>query len=88
MKLPKDKNIIFLIDGSSFLYRAYYSLPPMTDKNGQPLRVVYGFCRILKKFINELNPKYLAIAPPQNFPHFEDSYIHPRKLNDLNRPLS
>lgn len=61
ISLP-DPNSIVLIDGSSFLYRAYYSLPPMHTPTGQPVSVVYGFCRMLKKLFNELNPQYCAIV--------------------------
>ncbi len=63
MPMPFDRNkTVFLIDGSSFLYKAYTALPPMRAKNGQPVRVVYGFCRTLKKLIDDLDPAYLAIA--------------------------
>lgn len=63
MHLPFDRNkTIFLIDGSSFLYKAYFSLPAMSSKNGRPVRVLYGFCRILKKLIDDFDPAYLAIA--------------------------
>ncbi len=56
------KNTIFLIDGSSFLYRAYYSLPPMHTKMGQPVQVVYGFCRMIKKLINQFSPECCVIV--------------------------
>ena len=57
----KSDKTIFLIDGSSFLYRAYYSLPPLHDIHGQPVQIVYGFCRMMKKLINEFNPAYCAV---------------------------
>lgn len=53
---------VFIIDGSSFLYRAYYALKPMHTSQGVPVGAVYGFCRMLKKLIDTQNPTHLAIA--------------------------
>ena len=51
----------FLIDWSSFLYRAYYAFPPMTDKDGHNVNVVYGFFRMLMKIFQE-KPDYFVIT--------------------------
>jgi len=53
---------IFLIDGSSFLYRAYYSLPPMHTKTGEPVQVVYGFCRMVRKLLKRFEPQYIGVV--------------------------
>lgn len=68
----RGRNVVYLIDGSAFLYRAYHSLPYMTAKDGTPVRVVYGFCRILKKFIEDVKPVYMAVAwdTPSEFSSF------------------
>ena len=44
---------ISLIDGSGFIFRAYYALPPLTSKNGTPIGAVLGFCNMLLKLIQE-----------------------------------
>lgn len=51
----------FLIDGSWFLYRAYYALPPLRDSTGQNMNVIYGFFRMLLKIFQE-KPDYLVIT--------------------------
>lgn len=51
----------FLIDWSSFLYRAYYAFPPMNDKDGHNVNVVYGFFRMLMKIFQE-KPDYFVIT--------------------------
>jgi DNA polymerase-1 len=56
------KKTIFLVDGSSFLYRAYYSLRPLHTPKGVAVQAVYGFCRMLKKLIDTVNPEYIAIV--------------------------
>ena len=50
--MDKDKKIS-LIDGSGFIFRAYYALPPLTSKNGTPIGAVLGFCNMLLKLIEE-----------------------------------
>lgn len=67
LKLTFPPDTVFLVDGSSFLYRAFYSLPPMHTRTGQPVQVVYGFCRMIKKLINQFNPSYfLMIWDPKH----------------------
>jgi len=53
---------IFLIDGSSFLYRAYYALRPLHTPQGVPVQAVYSFCRMIKKLIDTFNPHYIALV--------------------------
>ena len=50
--MVKNKKIS-LIDGSGFIFRAYYALPPLTSKNGTPVGAVLGFCNILLKLLEE-----------------------------------
>jgi len=61
MKFDSSKTI-FLIDGSSFLYRAYYGLRPLNTPKGEPVQAVYGFCRVIKKLINEFKPGHVALV--------------------------
>ncbi|RTL06884.1 DNA polymerase I [Candidatus Dependentiae bacterium] len=53
---------IFLIDGSSFLYRAYYSLQPLHTSTGQTVQAVYGFIRMLKKLTDSFSMHYAVVA--------------------------
>jgi len=52
---------IFLIDGSSFLYRAYYGVRPLQTSKGEPVQAVYSFCRMIKKLISKFDAKYIAL---------------------------
>jgi len=56
------KKTIFLIDGSSFLYRAYYGVRPLHTLQGVPVQAVYSFCRMIKKLLDTFSPEYLAIV--------------------------
>ena len=56
------KKTVFLIDGSSFLYRAYYGLRPLHTPQGVPVQAVYSFCRMIKKMIDSFSPAYIALV--------------------------
>jgi DNA polymerase I len=56
------KKTLYLVDGSSFLYRAYYGLRPMHTPQGAPVQAVYGFCRMIKKLIDTFTPEYCALV--------------------------
>lgn len=56
------QNSIFIIDGSSFLYRAYYSIRPLTDPQGRQVQAVYGFCRMVKRLIDNYKTKFIIIV--------------------------
>jgi DNA polymerase-1 len=53
---------IFLIDGSSILYRGYYGVRPLHTSKGTPVQAVYNFCRMIKKLLNQFDPAYIAIV--------------------------
>jgi len=57
-----DSSKIYLIDGSSFLYRAFYAMRPLHTSTGVQVHAVYGFCRMLKKIIKSFKPQYMALV--------------------------
>ena len=72
-----------LIDGNSLINRAFFALPPLTDKKGRPVQAVYGFTTMLIKTITELKPTHIAVAfdlPEPTFRHkLYDGYKAKRK---------
>ena len=56
------KKTIFLIDGSSFLYRAYYGTRPLHTSKGVPVHAVYSFVRTIKKLIDRFKPEYMSVV--------------------------
>lgn len=70
--MAADKKRIYLIDGHSYAYRAFHALPQLTDSSGLALNAVYGFTRMLLRFIKEGKPDYIAVAfdtPHETFRH-------------------
>ena len=53
---------LYLIDGNSYIYRAFFAIPHLSNSNGIPTNAVYGFTNMLMKVIKEEAPDYLAIA--------------------------
>ena len=64
------QNRLILIDGSGYIFRAYYALPPMSRKDGTPINAVFGFTNMLVKLIEDYrNEKLIVIfdAARENF---------------------
>jgi len=52
----------YLIDASVYVFRAYYSMPEdMVDGDGNPVNALYGYCRFLGDFLEQVNPEYVAV---------------------------
>ncbi|MDC1383675.1 DNA polymerase I [Candidatus Puniceispirillum sp.] len=58
----KEKNRLVLVDGSGYIFRAFYALPPMTRADGTPVNAVYGFTAMLMKLIDDLQPDHVAVV--------------------------
>ncbi|MEO0974151.1 MAG: 5'-3' exonuclease H3TH domain-containing protein, partial [Pseudomonadota bacterium] len=52
---------LYLIDGSSYLYRAFHALPPLMSADGRPTGAVYGVVNMLNKFLDETQPSHIAV---------------------------
>jgi len=57
-----QKNRFVLIDAFALIFRAFYALPPLTNKEGVQLNAAYGFSSALFSAIKELEPEYLAVG--------------------------
>ncbi|HXG28943.1 MAG TPA: DNA polymerase I [Nevskiales bacterium] len=57
-----QRNTLILIDGSSWLYRAFHALPPLTAPDGQPTGAVFGMGNMLRKLLREYSPEHIAVV--------------------------
>ena len=57
----KKENRLILVDGSAYIFRAYYALPPMTRKDGTPVNAVFGFTNMLVKLIEDYRDEKLIV---------------------------
>ena len=53
---------LYLIDGYGFVFRAYHSLPPLTNKEGFPTGAIYGFHHMLLKLLDNHDADLIAVA--------------------------
>jgi len=53
---------LFLIDGMSHIYRAYYAIRGLSSTKGMPTNAIYGFTSMLRKLIEEQKPEYIGVA--------------------------
>lgn len=51
-----------LVDGSSYVYRAFHAMPPLTNPAGEPTGAVYGVINMLRKLLHEINPTHIAVV--------------------------
>ncbi|HET9355893.1 MAG TPA: DNA polymerase I [Sphingomicrobium sp.] len=63
--MPDSQPHLYLVDGSSYIFRAYHRLPPLTNRHGQPAGAVYGYTTMLWKLAAGLNaadgPTHMAV---------------------------
>src|SRR4051812_38244268 len=59
---PRSAPVLTLIDASSFIFRAYHAIPPLTTSKGVPTNAVLGFTRMVLKTLKDLKPTHLALA--------------------------
>jgi len=60
--IPTSADRLVLIDGSNWLFRAFYALPPLANPQGQPTGAVYGMGNMLRKLIKDYAPKRIAVV--------------------------
>ena len=58
----RERPTLYLIDGSGYIYRAFFALPPLSTTNGLPTSAIYGFITMLQKVVRERRPDYLAVV--------------------------
>lgn len=59
--MATNKQLI-LVDGSSFLFRAYHAMPDLQTPSGQPTGAIYGVSNMLRKLVKECDPELIAIV--------------------------
>lgn len=69
--------LVALVDGSNYIYRAFYALPLLTNSKGFPTNAIYGFTNMLLKLKRELQPDYIVVTfdlkgPTTRHEEFED----------------
>ncbi len=70
LPIAENQKRLILVDGSSFLFRAYHAVPPLSNANGEPTNAIYGVSNMLRKLIAEYHSDYITVifdAPGKTF---------------------
>jgi DNA polymerase I len=80
-----SQNHLYLVDGSAYIFRAYYSLPPLTNPAGVPVGAVSGYSSMLWKLANDLHaadgPTHLAVVLDKAGTSFRNEIYDQYKAN-------
>jgi DNA polymerase-1 len=76
-----EKPILYLIDGSSYIFRAYYAIRHLSNSKGIPTNAVYGFTAMLFKFLKDYEPTHLGIVFDSKGKTFRDDIYPLYKAN-------
>ncbi len=83
--MSSEQQHLYLVDGSSYIFRAYHRLPPLTDPEGTPVGAVYGYTTMLWKLADDLDaadgPTHLAVILDKDSKSFRNEIYPEYKAN-------
>src|SRR5690606_17275607 len=74
---------LVLIDGSGYIFRAFFALPPLTDPNGVPVGAVFGFCNMLFRLVQDMPGEQMLVVFDKGKASFRDDIYAEYKANRL-----
>lgn len=77
---------LVLVDGSSYLYRAFHALPPLTNSKGFPTGAIHGVVSMLRNLYDEYEPEYYAVVFDPKGKTLRDDYFPEYKANRPSMP--
>ena len=78
---------VYLLDGSSYIFRAFFALPALSNASGLPTNAVYGFTTMTVKLLKTYRPDYLAVALDAGRETFRNRIYQEYKSNRPEAPL-
>lgn len=79
-------NPFILVDGSSYLFRAFHGMPPLTNSKGQDTGAVYGVINMLRSLIKQFKPTHMAVVFDAKGKTFRDDIYSEYKANRPSMP--
>ena len=73
--------VLYLVDGSSYLYRAFHALPNLTNSHGEPTGALLGVANMLKRLLDEEEPRHVAVVFDAKGPTFRHEMYSEYKAN-------
>jgi len=82
-----SKNILYLVDGSSYIYRAYHALPNLTNSKGEPTGALLGVANMLRRLLKDAESENIAVVFDAKGPTFRHEMYAQYKANRPPMPL-
>ncbi len=79
--MTQEKGIVYLVDGSSYLHRAFHAIRNLSNSKGFPTNAVLGFTKMALKLIHDKNPEYLGFVFDVKGPTFRHEIYKNYKAN-------
>jgi DNA polymerase-1 len=79
--VPPKRSLFCLIDASSFIFRAFYAVRPLSNKAGLPTNAVFGFANMVLKVLETLQPSHIAVVYDTKHPSFRKEMYKEYKAN-------
>lgn len=76
-----ERPSLILVDGSNYVFRAFYAIRELSNSKGFPTNAIYGFTTMLMKLRRDLNPRYLAVVFDLKGPTFRHEAFKDYKAN-------
>ncbi len=76
-----NDDAVYLVDGSGYIFRAFFAIKYLRSKSGMPTNAIFGFTKMLLKLLKEHKPKYVAIAFDLKAPTFRHEIYPAYKVN-------
>ncbi len=86
-KVSEDRYQLVLVDGSSYLYRAFHALPPLTNSQKQPTGAIFGVVSMLRKLLAEHPNAQVAVIFDAKGKTFRDDIFADYKANRAEMPI-
>lgn len=84
--MAAEKKSLILVDGSSYLYRAFHALPALTNSKNFPTGAVYGMVNMLRRLLNDYESKQIAVIFDAKGKTFRDDLYSDYKANRKEMP--
>jgi len=68
--MPGQQEVVYLVDGSSYIHRAYHAIRNLSNSKGLPTNAIFGFSRMVLKLVEEEKPDYMAVVLDAKGPTF------------------
>lgn len=79
--VSSKRPLFCIIDASSFIFRAYYAVRPLSNSKGLPTNAVYGFAQMMLKVLDDFKPAYIAVVYDTKHPSFRKEMYSAYKAN-------